>query len=145
MKTRQKQLMWRWSVLSSSLIALFWTIYYFTTGSVPIVTSIDLTPTTTIDLPFTISRWWDILIGPIYTIIFVSIFNANTMKRDEDFNTALVVGLIIGLGVGLVVGLGFGLGVSLGFGLVVGLVAGLLKILFRQPLWTGIWNWLMAR
>ncbi len=62
MRTRTKQLMVRWSLVTSDLIALFWSIYYLIAGSVPTVSSIKMTGTWTISLLFGISLWWDILI-----------------------------------------------------------------------------------
>ena len=66
---RKQKLMIRWSIVTGGLIALFWAIWYLATGEVPIVTSIKMTPNWNYVLPFGISRWWDILIGPIWSLI----------------------------------------------------------------------------
>src|SRR4030042_1659006 len=68
-KERKRKLMWRWSLITAGLIALFWTMWYLITGQVPVMTSIKMTPELTWQLPFGISRWWDILIGPIWSFI----------------------------------------------------------------------------
>lgn len=135
-KQRKYALMWRWSLITGELIALFWAIWYLTTGSVPMVTSIKMTPEWTWQLPFGISRWWDILIGPIWPIILISLFTNERITKDEE----LVVGLAVGLVVGLVVGLPFGLVFSLPFGL-----AAFIKWVCSKNFWKAIKNWLLAR
>ena len=140
---KRNTLMLRWSLLTAGLIALFWTIYYLVAGEVPATSKIvwvmahgKQEEIATI-LPFAISRWWDILIGPIFmpAIIFLA-----TKVKKED----MVIGLIVGLGFGLVArlvfglvfGLDVGLSVGLGLGLVIGLVIGrgvIVKLLSRIP------------
>jgi hypothetical protein len=146
---RKIKLITRWSLVTAGLIALFWAIWYLVIGNVPVVTSIKMTPDWVIQLPCGISRWWDILIGPIWSTIIILIITSEKIRKDEDLVVSLVVGLaaglvfglgvglvvdlavglvaglVFGLGVGLVVGLGAGLGVGLGVGLVVGLGADL--------------------
>jgi len=120
--------MLRWSLVTGGLIALFWAIYYLIAGSVPTVTSIKMTETWTLSSPLGISRWWDILIGPIWSIIIIYLL---TKFKDEDddlvvgLGAGLVAGLGVGLGAGLVADLGVSLVVGLGVSLVAGLVAGL--------------------
>jgi len=87
------KLMLRWSLVTGGLIALFWAIYYLIAGSVPTVTSIKMTETWTLSSPLGISRWWDILIGPIWSIIIIYLL---TKFKDEDDD------LVVGLGAGLV-------------------------------------------
>ena len=145
---RRRKLMLRWSILTAAAIALFWTIYYLVVGSVPVVSSIRLTPDSIFTLPFGISRWWDILLGPIFSCIFVLLFTNKKIMKDEDLVFGLGVGLVSGLGAGLGVGLGVGLVVGLVFGLVVGLVVGLvtlLKYIFSKKFWKTASDWMMAR
>ena len=141
MEYHRSQMMLRWSLLTGGLIALFWVIYYFINGSVPVVSTLKWSDTQTITLPFLVSRWFDILIGPLYSIIFVYLFISNKIKENEELGFALVValfvGLVVALFVGLVVAPGFGLvfalvfalavalGFALGFALVFGLGFGL--------------------
>jgi len=118
---RRKKLMLRWSILTAVLIALFWTIYYLIAGSVPVITSIKMTPDSTLALPFAISRWWDILLGPIFSCIFVLLFTSRKIK-GEMMVPGLIFGLVVGLICGLVGGLGGGLILSVGSGLAGGLI-----------------------
>ena len=125
---RKWKLIWRWSLVTAGLIAVFWTVWYLINGSVPMVTSIKMTPTWTIELPFSVSRWWDVLIGPIWsTIIIIPLFtDEKNIGEDEDLVFGLVPGLAFGLIIlGLPFGLAFGLPIGLVFGLVFGLVYGL--------------------
>jgi len=148
---RRKKLMLSWSILTAVLIALFWTIYYLTVGSVPVVSSIKMTPDSTLTLPFAISRWWDILLGPLLSCFFALFFTSKKITEDGDLFVGMGVGLGVGLGFGPIVGpvvglfvsivvflfvsclLGdspFGLGVSLGIGLDFGPVLSLVLGLF---------------
>lgn len=119
MRTRQYKLMFRWSLLTTGLIALFWTIWYLIAGSVPTITSIKMTDTWTYFLPFGISRWWDILIGPIWSTIIILLLTTFKVK-DDDWPAGLVFGLA--------------------FGLVV-----LIKAIVRLSFWTKVGHWLMAK
>src|SRR3990167_3002219 len=146
---RRNKLMFRWSLFSAGLIALFWLIWSMF-GEVPSVDKIKWMdnvsqPDTYIHLPFSISRWFDILFGPIYSALIVNFVywakNRDKSRYDNlvtDFVIGLVVGLGFGLASGLVVGLGFVLGfglavgglvVGLGFGLASGLVVGLVYLI----------------
>ena len=133
---KTKQLILRWSLVTGGLIALFWAIWYLITGEVPVVTSIKISSNWTYVLPFGVSRWWDILIGPIWSTIIILLLTSKKLKGDKDRIFGLVVGLIVSLGVSLVASLGAGLGVSLVVGLGVGLGA-LIKFIASQ--------WLMAK
>jgi len=138
----------RWSIVTTGLIALFWAIWYLVAGKVPIVTSIKVSLDWTCILPFGLSRWWDILIGPIWSIIGILLLNSQTLKEDED----LFVGLLFGLGFGLVFGLGFGLVVGLAVGLIVSMIVSMgisliffFKWMASTNFWIKIWNWLLAK
>ena len=127
-KERKRKLMWRWSLITAGLIALFWTMWYLITGQVPVMTSIKMTPELTWQLPFGISRWWDILIGPIWSFILISFFTNERITKNEG----LVFGLVFGLVAGLVFGLVFGLGVSI-------------KWMLSKRFWKSAGYWLIAK
>lgn len=145
---KRMELIWRWSLVTGGLIALFWAIWYLIAGEVPVLTNLKMTEEWTLVLPFGISRWWDTLIGPIWSTLLILLFTSQRVRENEG-----LVGLVFGLGYSLVFGLVFGLvcGLvySLGFGLVYGLV-----ILIRwriawiaknfKPFLVKAWDWLMA-
>jgi hypothetical protein len=173
MKTERKYaLMWRWSLITAGAIALFWTVWYLCAGSVPVIASVKMSSNWTLELPFKISRWWDVLMGPIWSVLLISLFTSGRIKECEESKFDLVVGLAsglafglpfglagslaFGLAVGLVFSLPFGLVIglagSLAFGLAVGLVfslvtslAVLIKWVFSRSFWTSAGNWLLAR
>ena len=120
-RLKRKVLVWRWSFITALTITGFWTLWYFINGQVPVVTDIKMTEEWILKLPFGISRWWDILIGPIWSIIIISLFANQRVRKDKD----LIFFLVAGLGFGLVAGLSFGLGFGLVFGLSFGLIFGL--------------------
>jgi len=160
---RTQKLMFRWSLVTGGLIALFWAIYSLSTGSVPIVTSVKMTSTWTMSLPFGISRWWDILIGPIWSIIIISFLTklkdkdkddilgggypfickpclysiSSFLTKLKDKDDILVTGLLLGLAFCLVLGLAFCL--------VLGLAFCLVAIISSKSFWSKIGNWLMAK
>jgi hypothetical protein len=130
MKTEKKYtLMWRWSLITAGAIALFWTVWYLCAGSVPVVDSVKMSSNWTLELPFKISRWWDVLIGPIWSVLLISLFTSGREESKFDLVDGLAGGLVIGLGgslaFGLLLGLAFGLAGSLAFGLLFGLASGL--------------------
>lgn len=121
---RRVQLMCRWSLVTGVIIALFWGVWYLINGSVPTVTSVRITPDWTIQLPFAISRWWDVLIGPLWSVMLILILTNKRIWDNEDLKAGLVFGLVYGLAFGLAFGLALGLFVGLAFGLFVGLALG---------------------
>jgi len=145
---KRKKMIVRWSIVTTGLIALFWAIWYLVAGKVPVVASIKVNLDWIYILPFGLSRWWDILIGPIWSVVGILLLTSQTLKEDED----LFVGLLFGLGFGLVFGLGFGIviglvvgliissAVSVGFSLVV-----LAKWIASTNFWTKVWNWLLVK
>ena len=158
-KERKYKLMWRWSLITAGTITLFWTIWYLVAGQVPVVTSIKMTPELTWQLPFGISRWWDILIGPIWLIMLILIFTSRERKKYICFIVGAACGLIYGLffspAVGLVAGLivAMGLLVLLWILVLVLLLMEVVKLLlseslaylFSPNLWKSIGNWLLVK
>lgn len=100
-----RQLMFRWSLVTGGLIALFWAVYYLIAGDVPVVISIKMTKEWIITLPFGISRWCDILIGPIYSIFLILLFTNKKLKEGHDLRFHIVSGMIMGLFMGAFGGL----------------------------------------
>ena len=170
---RRKKMMIRFSVMSGILIALFWSGWHLIVGQVPVVTSIQITKIYSYILPFEISRWWAILLGPLYSSILVLVFTFKKVREDIDLvflslvvgvffilafglNAGLVFSLVVGLIVGLVFSLVFGLAFGLAFGLVFSLVVGvvfglafglvvLLKVLLNKNSWKNVTDWFLVR
>lgn len=125
---RQIALMWRWSLVSAAVIGLFWLIWFLNTGNVPEVTEIQMTPEWKIFPRFNIPRWWDVLIGPIWSIWLVQLFTS----EKSSFHPKLVSWLVDQLGYGMICqmshpnhGLIGVLASGLGCGMVAGLLAGI--------------------
>jgi hypothetical protein len=121
----------RWSIASAVLIALFWMTCHLIKGNVP--SNIG------------VSRWWDILIGPIWSIAVILLLKVEKVEREEVRNLlicmipALIVGLIFSLWLGLspdptwslILGLLFGILFGLPYGLVACMV---FALIFGLPL-----------
>jgi hypothetical protein len=71
---RRNALMLHWSLVTAGGIALFWTIWLLATKEIPAISSIRYIGKMTWVLPFSIPRWWDILVGPIASILLVYLF-----------------------------------------------------------------------
>lgn len=97
----------RVALIISALIALFWLGHHFIYGFVPESA-----------WPAHISRWWDVMIGPLY-VIFAGIANA---VEEEEFKNihSPSDGLFDDIAILLSVGLGLVLGIT------TGLMAGLI-------------------
>lgn len=62
---RRSILIWRWALVTSVFAALFWTVWGLVMGEVPAITSLRITPDRTLEFPFAVSRWWDVLAAPL--------------------------------------------------------------------------------
>jgi hypothetical protein len=123
MKTGKKILFW--SIITSGAIAIFWTIWYLINDQVPITTSLEISESWTYFLPFGISRWWDILIGPLWLTPLILLCN-NLLKSTQlrlkekqgltaemmELSLMLVI-LAAGATIGLLLGICYGLIISL--------------------------------
>ncbi|MBU1915774.1 hypothetical protein KKC47_01440, partial [Patescibacteria group bacterium] len=117
---------------STIIMAVFWGVWWLIAGSVPATTAISWTPEVSINLPFALSRLWDIpaVFGWAFGLTILGSFWPELWRgRNEDLGAGLgvglVAGLVAGLGTGLVAGLAAGLAAGLVAGLAYGLVAGL--------------------
>ena len=79
----KNQLVFRWSLLSGALIGLVWAAIYYLGGSMPLVHGLQITGKLVYNFPFVYPRWYDFLLGPIFTFLF-SVCYAETKKRLKD-------------------------------------------------------------
>lgn len=138
---RTKKLMVRWSLISAAFFALFWGAWYLIAGEVPELTEIKWNNKIIYQLPFAISRWWDVLLVPLWVnliIITIGVIKkiSKTIQKN-DFLAILLCPLSIGLLFGLPVwgicirgsnstlGMVWGMIIFLGLGLLFSLPAGL--------------------
>ena len=95
------------SIATTAIIALFWSVWYLINGPVTVVTSIKMTEDWIINLPFGVSRWWDILTGPICSILY---FKAEKIGISMIFLlTSIIVSIVVITGFNLITGLQGGL------------------------------------
>lgn len=121
-----RSLMLRWSIVSVALTALFWGVWYFVTGNIPVLTEVTMTEGWTLELPFVIPRWWDILAAPLLASAIILVVSRALSVSDKETHENAFGGLLFGLIFGLIFGLGFGLVAGLIAGLFVGFVLGVL-------------------
>ena len=65
----QQKTIYRWSLVLTGVIFLFWTGYHFIAGAVPVSESVQIFRWE-FSLPFAISRWWDLMLGPILATVY---------------------------------------------------------------------------
>ncbi len=73
-----------WSLASVAAIAAFWAVWHLIAGSVPTVSMLRLTDSWTINLPFSISRWWDIVGGTLWAAIIAATFGNRAVSGNKD-------------------------------------------------------------
>ena len=168
-KKRQNQLILHWALLTGGSIGLYWLIRYITNGFVPEATSVEVSENISHELPFIVSRWWDIVIGPIWsTITILLIIKIDEIDKKSSWNLtpslvqgqaismilSLAICMLLGMtsGFGLVYGLVFGIVLSLVLSTAVGLVYLIVIIVYHlwpilkaNPVYKTLTNWLMAR
>ena len=119
----RKNMLWRIPLVVAILVAIFWGIWYLIAGEIPAVNQIKWSEDITTQLPFAISRLWDILFVFIWAFILVCFFTQEKIKKNKNLSTRLIAGLSLGLVVGLTISLSIGLVASLIVGLAFGLIA----------------------
>lgn len=103
----------RWSLMTASLIALFWAIYYLVVGSVPAINTISFMGWSLYDAPDSVNRWWSIAIGPIWSMAFILLSQTTHPKKgswftiNPDMDISYVGTCIVGAIFGLVLVFGF--------------------------------------
>ena len=99
--TKKRALRWSW--ISAGAIALFWLVFYIDKGYVPVV---SVPPGDSIVAYFSrMSRWWDILIGPLWAIPLAFIATFCTKEGLDDESKSIANGTFVGFVVGIVVGI----------------------------------------
>ena len=68
---KKERLFWSVPLIVAAIFAVFWGIWFFFTGSVPVVGKDLLTRDMLVKLPFPVSRWWDILSVAVSALLFV--------------------------------------------------------------------------
>lgn len=127
---RRIALIWRWSLLTAGLIAVFWLVWHLITGSVP------NSEIFTVDgVPFKISRWWDVPTGAVVVALIVLMITNIATESDGSGNQGapadelrfwLAFGMFVGI-LGLAL---FTLTIGLASGLVLALLLGLPWLIF---------------
>lgn len=107
-------MMIQYSLITTALIALFWFTWKLNGVEVPSTNTLDFTNTLTFTLPFSVSRWWDVLIGIIWPSPFI--WNAVTdlyNKIDRPILQTVLTNIqhmiAISLGGGAIGGILFGI------------------------------------
>ena len=95
----------RWSVVSGLAIAVYWAIHFFNYGPAPLSSQI---PNTWGLKTTEISRWWDIFIGPIWSVVLTLLVELiGSPKIIPGSKKSNIYYIAISITVGVLVGLLF--------------------------------------
>lgn len=87
MKLLSKNAMFRWSLITGISVALFWAIWQYIYGTVPSTNEIMLLAcngqSAAIPLPFSISRWWDIMASIAFVNIIIVLINREIHQKNR--------------------------------------------------------------
>lgn len=70
----RNKLLVRWSAVIGGVITLYWIMFYFRTGYVPVENSVKLSDVISITLPFGVSRWFDIVAGVLMVATVILLY-----------------------------------------------------------------------
>lgn len=118
----------KFSILTVVLIGLFWFVYFLVYGSVPADKEIGGFGLS-LSLPFGIKRWWDALMGPIWSILITWLV---TSKRFENslFYTFVRASVMVGLFLSFFYGLFNGISDGIVGILLFSILAALIMVVF---------------
>ena len=97
------------SAISAMAIAAFWIGIWYSTGSMPIYQSVQLTPNLAVPLPWAIPRVYELVLGPIFSVILISLFTNEKTRKNRDKVIGLVLISIFVMAVGILAMIGTGL------------------------------------
>ena len=136
---RRITLSFRWALITTVITALFWTIWFLVTKNVP-------------SDSHGVSRWWDILIVPIWTVIAIfSITDPESTHYNPFsfiFGFSIILCTLLCLKEGFIAGLALAILVSLIIFLFIGLWRGitfLFNKMAKKEFWCKIGRWLIAK
>ena len=98
---KSTKLITRWSLLTGVLTAIFWLLYFLIEGDVPVVSGWQIDTGIAWEYPFEIFRQWDVLWGPICTMLIVWLFAKATNVIRREKVVAAVLGLLMGTAAGV--------------------------------------------
>jgi len=98
--------MFRWSVFFVCIFFLLWGIWFIVTGKAPAINEIKIAKEYSLNLPFGLYRWTDILVVAIWPILLTLIFRSKKILEGENSKgdnfplgvsiTNIVLGIIAG-------------------------------------------------
>jgi len=154
----------RWSLMATAATAVFWAVWHFIVGNVPVANYVEFGGT--IQLPFGISRWWDVLAAPVWGLIAVFFIvskdwfperrcflvqicaMATYLSSLVSFIICFVAGLIGSLVLGLVFGLFLAVTISTvmnSFAVIIVTLVYICELLFSRSTWSFVGYWLTGK
>jgi len=122
MQEKTKNKLWKIPSMVTVFAVISLGSWYLIASKILAISQVELTEYITIQLPFAISRLWDIPAIFIWTFILVFLFTNEKIKNDKETLSSLMASLFVGFFLGLATGLMVGLFVGLGTALVTSLI-----------------------
>lgn len=131
---------WFWPTVTFLGLAAYWTIWSLVIGKVPVISGLNKVDGTILSLPFFISRWWDLLFGPLIVLLiakpvikFWSKLSGTTELQVDYFAMCVMLSVVLSVYAymfqDITQGLNLMLLVAFGFGLLFGAVLGVVEII----------------
>jgi len=114
---------------------LFWLVFWAVKGYVPVVNEVP--DSWLIAYIPGMSRWWDILIGPLWSIPLAGLSILSSKKLNAENNSDIAFSIVAGFVTGIIAGFVYGPAVGFNFSIVAGIVVGIV-ISFTYDLGSGI-------
>ena len=94
---RRNNLLVRIPAVMAAAVALFWGIWYLITGNLPSVSAMTLSQKMTYQLPFVVSRLWDIPAAAVFAVLGVMIwyFTEKIEEKEYELSTSATIIILI--------------------------------------------------
>lgn len=120
----KNKMLWRVPLFATALAASILGIWSLL-GDVPVITHIKMTRDWTSQLPFPVSRWWDVALVPVWAFLLTWRSLLAVPQEEHEGGNDLIAGIAFGFIAAVVVGRAFGLEAAICAFVFFGFLAGL--------------------
>ena len=114
-KIQRRKTLWRLPLILAMIVVIVWGAWYLIAGEVPVIKTVNISNEWTLELPFSISRWFDAPLIATLVFVLIFIFTSPKITKNDDLTSNLTGGLLISLIVGMSTGfLGLNMSPTLG-------------------------------
>lgn len=88
----------------AGFFASFWPLGHLITKEAAVITNITLSNEWTWQLPIAIPRWWNMVIGALWPILFFLALCSKKVEKNDDLALCMILGMMMGTVFGLLLG-----------------------------------------